>query len=110
MTSDEAQAEAVRRWGLNAVARIHPSQGYPEVGVDIHEAIGWNVKKWGPIITIYGYGSTWEEAFTNADAGQYRKLKEHEHNQNTGTAHRRKCPPERAPETDKAPSQMRLFP
>lgn len=56
MTKDEAQQEAVRRWGENAFAS-HNFQLTNNCTVADH-----------PLRPrFYGIGSTWEEAFANAE-------------------------------------------
>lgn len=57
-----AQAEAVRRWGSDALALDRP--GICRVGVPL-----------GDMLLIYGMGETWEEAFADADQIKNRKCR-----------------------------------
>jgi len=67
MTNDEAQAEAVRRWGPDAQTEPY-QKDYVQILIGEPRAT-W--KGWPPRILV-AWGKTWEETFANADAGQYK--------------------------------------
>jgi hypothetical protein len=73
MNQQQADAEAKRIWGPKALAKECSFPGYVEIVIDIAEAVGWNVKKWGPLTRVLGYGKTWDEAMQNAKAGQFER-------------------------------------
>lgn len=57
MTRQEAQAEAVRRWGDSGC--VH---AYKDKGKQVYEVCGG----WG--LEHYGSGYSWEQAFASVDA------------------------------------------
>lgn len=73
MNQEEAQAEAKRRWGPKADARPYRhKEGFFEIILDNAEALGWDVKKWGPTYKLLGFGKSYEEALQGAIDGQYQ--------------------------------------
>lgn len=62
MNIEEAQAEAVRRWGPTTQAEINPNLGSCDIliGAPRAEWKGW------PPRTLLGWGETWEEALALA--------------------------------------------
>lgn len=65
MDLKQASKQAIKRYGSKAVIEVR-DDGWLRIFLDNPPAT-WDVKKYGKILALLGWGRTWEAAFAMAD-------------------------------------------
>lgn len=65
MDVKQANKQAIKRYGSKAVLEVR-EDGWLRIFLNDPPAT-WDVKKYGSILTLLGWGRTWEAAFAMAD-------------------------------------------